>query len=463
MPPAFTRRGLLGMGASAGMASLAGCGFLDGASSAMTTPGVPAYVVYTDGSTVELMDGQSGEVVRSGEAGREDARVIQAGLSNLAPDGGTLYITRGTYDIRNVPEESAGLAVRADFTILAGDFPHLRFHDHGSRSPQLDLTIHDRRHVQLAGLHLDGNRTERASPTRTLDIADSEYISVLNCIVEGGRSRKLEGGAGYGIGPYQVDHLTVDNCLIRNNDRHGIHPGADDEPLEGFRFTNNTFRHNASNPTGAAVDIRDGSARGIVAHNYFGENGVGLRIKGADPPSGFLQVSNNVFWDNRFQAADREAYPDADATTKQLSVSGSTFDVIDVTGNLFGFSPEVDLHENAQHVLVARPDGDSLRIRGNYFRGGREEAVGFWSEGRSVATADLSNNVFETPGSAIGFGGGVGTAIVSDNRFDLGSDGEGLVGGSGLHRGLVGNNVVLGGTLGELEATDVVTNGNVTL
>lgn len=467
MPWRASRRGLLRTGAGIGAAGLAGCsGSLDRVLQG-TESDVVDVIVRTAGDTVRAVEGGSGDLILDGQAGRDDAEVIQRAFEALGSTGGTVVIKRGTYEIREYPSGMEKFGIVADGTTVVSDYAHLRFHDHAGSKPQVDFTVHGHDHVRLDGLVIDGNRDERSGPTRTLDIANARHVTVEDCVIRGGRSRELDGGAGYGINPFECDHLTVHNCLIRDNDRHGIHPGSNDDPMRGFQFTNNTFVANATNPTGAAIDFRDGSTRAIVAHNYFERNGTAIRIKGGDPPDGFITVSDNVLWRNRLGRDLSERYPGAasDFSSRQIDLAGPTFDTIAITDNLFGLAVDGAGDRPSRHIAVADADGETLRIVGNYFRGGNDPAVTLSGDDEAIGLAALSANHFDRTPEGVALVGGARDAVITDNVFAT-RDSRGPILVEGSHdRAAVTGNVIVGGRFSEaLEShPGTVLEGNVSI
>lgn len=216
--------------------------------------------------------------------------------------------------------------------------------------------------------------------------------------------------------------------------------------MRGFQFTNNTFIANATNPTGAAIDFRDGSTRAIVAHNYFERNGTAVRIKGSDPPDGFIIISDNVLWQNRVASDLQEQYPNAvsDWSSHQIDLAGPTFDTIAITNNLFGLPVDGSETRPSRHIAVANADGETLRIVGNYFRGGRDSAVSLSGDNQAIGLAEISANHIDRTPEGVALVGGARDAVLTDNVFALeGSQPPVQVEGS-HDRAAVTGNVLLG-------------------
>lgn len=454
-----TRRRLLQTGATLSAAGLGGCESAPqvegGGSSEPTVTATPTFVISKTRDTVVAVDAETRTRVYEGRADEDDARVIQQALDDQRlRDGGSVFFRHATYEIGPYDRWGAGLKVHTSDLRLVSDLARLRFHHHsGSKTPKRDLAIDQVENVLVRGLHLDGNKADRTAPTRTLDSAHSTNVTVRDCIVENGRKKAPEGGAGYGIAPFECDHFVVHNCVIRHNDRHGVHPGSNSEPMKDYRITNCSFIGNATNPSGAAVDLRDGSTRTIVANNYFEGNGNGVRIKGEDPADGYIQVSNNVFWDNRVTPEQIEAVDAVGEITgsAQIDLSSPVFDTIDVSDNLFYLPTAAAVPDERRHLSSYDADGRSLLVHDNHFRGGSSVAVGAFADTRRIGTVVVEGNHFEDPPDGVAVADGIQNAVVRGNTFDYASAGGGapVVTDDRFQTAVVVDNVVYGNSIGD--------------
>lgn len=365
----MNRRSFIG-GTVAAMIGLSGCQRIPDAGpgretlstqleqSGPTRPASATFVIgHREGRTVSMV-GATGEIAIEAPKGEADARVIQQTFDSLPEGGGSVFIENGTYEIGRYDEWNAGVKVHTSNVDVISDYAHLRFHEHSPDAEFLmDFAIGAVENVRIRGLVLDGNREERSNPTRTVDVSESSNVTIADSVIFGGRRVERAGGAGYGIGPYGVDGLTVANCLITDSDRHGIHPGANDGIYRDVRIVNNTFTGNALNPTGAAIDIRDRIQDVIVRGNYIAENGNGIRIKGEKTNT--IHISGNILRNNQNDLDD----------SSQIEIVADGFDRHVISDNQFLL--DGDSETESRHVLLApSAEVDEITIRDNDARGG---------------------------------------------------------------------------------------------
>jgi len=413
MDPNLRRRSFIG-GSLATMLGLAGCNDISRPpdSNELTenlqqqagtgTPNATFIIGHRDGRTVSI-DGTTGEIQEAAPAGEEDARVIQRTFDAIPNGGGGVFIENGTYEIGRYDQWNAGVKIHTSNTVVSSNFARLRFHEHSPEAEFLmDFAVGAVENVTIEGLIVDGNRTERSNPTRTIDISESSNVAVRDCVIFGGRRIKQEGGAGYGIGPYEVNHLTVTNCLITDSDRHGIHPGANDGVYRDVRIHGNTFIGNARNPTGAAIDVRDRTKDVFITGNYIAENGNGIRMKGVE--TGDVRISGNVVRENRNEE-------DASA---QIEVVAKGFGRYDISENILVLESGGGEMETRQIFASPSGDSDSLIIRDNDVRGG-DSFLEVRDQGALSYIDVVDNTATETSHGVIVEG--VETTLVRDNAF----------------------------------------------
>lgn len=403
-----SRRGLVRYGAALGTAGVAGCWQVedprrtDGRPTTAdertratderrpTTDGglAPAsYVVDKHDGTVRSVDGRTGAVAFEGEAGADDADVIQStfdALDDRAAEtepgdlGGRVFIRRNTYEIHGTGRSYGALKLSADASQVVSDFARLRFHPHevyteaGIRE-QVDFVVSGD-DTLVRGLIVDGNKEERELPTRTFDVVGCERSWVDRCVVENGHS--VDGNRGYGIaGPYDADHVTVSNCVIRNNDRHGAHPADDHGPMVDLTFQNCSFLDNEN-----GISARSGASRMLIAGNYFAGNRRGVALTANDIPHETVLVTNNLFVDN-----DRGSKSAAGVEV------AARFDVVRITDNVFRLPSapgDADPDGDAMHVAAyARTGSGSLEVSGNHMTGGAGPGVFLSARGSQDTTA----------------------------------------------------------------------------
>lgn len=452
----LTRRVLLQAGASIGVAGFAGCEKLpsnvrtDGAGVADQTVDegghalTADFVVWNDGERVGLTDGRTLETEASGEAGVADADVVQVALDRLVDRerGGRVFIKNGAYELRR------SIEIRTDRTELVSDQARLRFHDHDRTDDegiQLDLTVHSHDDVRISGLAIDGNKERRTGPTRTINLSNSDRFSAERCDLRGGRGTRP--GAGYAIGgPNDGTDTVIHNCIIRDSDRHGLHPNKQASEL---RVTNCTFRNNGWGSDGSAAAIQGHSGPNIlVANNLFIDNASGYHSGGERLDR--VSVTDNVFVDN------------GGRDDGQLKISETTGRV-SIRGNVFAFT-DTGLVEEGRHVSISIHNrvGGSISVAGNRFLDGEDQVVTQHSdEAARLDKLVVNDNEFEGSRGPIVHAEGVVLDIVRDNIIDPEHDGELFSGHGSVDRGLVADNVLLGGATAEVEdASGVVVDGN---
>jgi hypothetical protein len=461
----ITRRRMLGAGATIGLSSIAGCGGTDEptttretatAASPTTTAGdtrteqstddtteptgvLPArYVVTKESGEIRAYDGSTLSVAFSGEAGTDDGEVLQKTFDET--DGGRVFIRRGTYAV------DRGLRIEHDGTEVHSDLAWLRFSDREtSGSAQVDFAVKSAAHVTVNGLVLDGQKSERTSRTRTADIwGDSSFVTYRNCVIFGGKA--VDGNAGYGIGEDDnADFVTIDNCVIRNSDRHAYHPSAGHH-----RIVNSTFRNNAQR-TGDIFDLADTNA--IVANNHFEGNGHGIKLddSGGDSSGGHIVITGNVFADNYLP----------DIASGQIEFADTRVDSVVISDNTF-LLPTIDAEETSAHVLFDSDlDLGSVTIRDNHFDGGGRNALTWFTEtGRRLDTLVVEHNTFENLPGDVGLVASANRLLFRDNLVTCSGPTEGRLNIIETNSGVVSGNVCYNATIDVDDALDVVTERN---
>ncbi|TKX75197.1 right-handed parallel beta-helix repeat-containing protein [Halorubrum sp. GN11_10-6_MGM] len=460
----LTRRKMLGAGATVGLGSLAGCGG-DGDS---TGPGanseanpnttgpetereqsedgvpaqtgvLPAQFVVTKGSDeIRAYDGTTLEVAFRGEAGAEDGRVLQETFD--ATDGGRVFIRRGTYTV------DRGLRIRNDGTEIRSDFARLAFSDHEpSGSAQVDFAVNSAEHVEVNGLVLDARKRERTGGTRTADIwGESAFVAYRNCVIFGGKS--VDGNAGYGIGEdNDADYVTIDNCVIRDSDRHAYHPSA-----AHHRIVNSTFINNAQR-TGDIFDLA--STKAVVANNHFEANGHGIKIDDAGDAAsgGNILITGNVFTDNYLE----------DVASGQIEFADTRVDSVTLSDNTF-LLPDIDAEETSAHVLFdSNLDLGSVTFRNNYFAGGGRNALTWFTEsGRRLDTLVFEHNTFEDISGDVGLLASANRLLFRDNLITCSGSRRGRLDIIESNTGVVSGNVCYNATIEVADGLNVIAERN---
>ena len=463
MPRRHTRRRVLGAGATLGFTALAGCSDPDEAetptqtqTSASPTEDPPEETVATDGSgllparyvvtkedgEVRSYNGDTLAVEFSGTAGEDDGEVLQSTFD--AVDGGRVFIRRGEYT------SDQKLSVTSGYTTVQSDFATISFQDHETDGDaQVDFVVdgagNSVEHVEINGLVLDANKADRTTPTRTADIwGDSSYVTYRNCVIYGGKS--IDGSGGYGIGEdNNADFVTIDNCVIRDSDRHAYHPSA-----AHHRIVNSTFIDNAQE-TGDIFDLAATNA--VVANNHFEDNGHGIKIDDASDRTGAgnIVITGNVFVDNYLE----------DIASGQLELVDSTVNSVSVTDNTF-ILPAVDAEETSAHILVDT-DGEigTVRVQNNHFEGGGPNALlSFTETGRHIETFLLEHNTFAAVPQDIGLLASAERFLFRDNFIEVTEGGSGQLDIIECTSGVVSGNVTYNGDINVDADLDITVEGN---
>ena len=455
---------MLGAGATIGLGSIAGCGDRDGATPQDTVSGggspttdvetnteqtvesaaepmgvLPAkYVITKESGEIRAYDGSTLEIAFRGEAGSDDGEVLQQTFD--ATDGGRVFIRRGAYTVER------GLRVPNDFTEVRSDFAWLRFEDHEpSGSAQVDFAVKSASNVTVNGLVLDGQKRERTGGTRTADIwGESSFVTFRNCIIFGGKS--VDGNAGYGIGEdNDADYVTIDNCVVRNSDRHAYHPSA-----SHHRIVNSTFIDNAQR-TGDIFDLALTNA--IVANNHFEANGHGIKIDDTDGDAagGHIVITGNVFADNYLPDIASGQIEFADTRVGSVTISDNTF-----------LLPEIDAEETSAHVLFNSDlDLGSVTIRNNHFEGGGPNALTWFTEtGRRLDTLVVEHNTFEDVPRDVGLLASINRLLFRDNFITCSGSREGRLTITETNSGVVSGNICYNATIEVADGFGVITDRN---
>lgn len=470
MPRTPTRRRVLGAGATLGLGSLAGCS--EGADESTTaatdaTADGPApdtetrdtttqqedpvagilparYVVTKEQGEIRTYDGDTLEVAFSGPAGDADGRVLQETFD--AVDGGRVFVRRAEY----TPDRQ--LNVTSSHTTVASNFARLTFQDHPedmAGSAQVDLVVDGGgsgvSHVEIDGFVLDANKGTRTTPTRTADIwGESTHVTYRNCVIFGGKSVDTSGG--YGIGEDDdADYVTIDNCVIRDSDRHAYHPSA-----AHHRIVNSTFLNNAQR-TGDVFDLA--ATEAVVANNHFQNNGHGVKIDDSDsrPDEGHVAITGNVFVDNYLE----------DVASGQIELVDSTVRSVSITDNTFVL-PQIGAEETSAHLLVDT-DGaiGSVQVRDNHFEGGGRNAITSFTEtGHHIGTLVVEHNNFERVHRGLGLLASAERVLVRDNLFECSAGGGSRLTIKSCGSGVVAGNVLYGASIDVADDVDAVVERN---
>ena len=405
-------------------------------SESLSSHSIASYIVEQRDGKTRCFNPSTGEILASAEVGEEDGRVIQTALDALEEGGGSVFIRKATYEIHqnNARQDhqysDAGLQLKASHVHILSDSATIRFFDHDDgEKTQDDFVIKEADFVRVEGLHLDGNKDVRSGSTSCLNLIYCDHVTIRDCLIESARRKEESGGGGYGISPFAVNHLTVDNCVIRNNDRHGIHPGNNsredqtndpDAMMADYNITNNTFVNNATNPTGAAVDLRDYSKRVLISANYFENNRFAVRVKGNHGNVGQIRITDNLFVNE-----DENEVPSA-----QVQLAEPPFDHVDISGNVFEL-PDAPGQDSELRHIYAKLDPENrnleqnvLRIQNNQFKGGGKEAVWVFTYPieRLFRTVLIEGNHFQRIHGAFLNCDGIEYLVIRQNTFDRSLD-----------------------------------------
>lgn len=404
------------------------------------------YIVGKEDGEVFALNGTSLEREFTGVADEDDGAVLEQALAedNIGT-GGRVFIRNADYYV------DRRLTVTTSRTELVSDYARIIFQDHplrGDREVQSDLLIggsssSTTRFVRVAGLILDGNKNERTGMTRVVEIAPfTAHISIESTAIFGGKGN--EPGGGYGIGEADpANHVTIDNCVISDNDRHAYHPSG-----KHHTITNSTFINNATKG-GDIFDLP--SSRGLVANNLFKDNGQGVKIfrdmEGPDAgpriPSNIV-ISGNVFVDN---------YSMGDPGAAQIQFRRANAESVTITGNEFRLPESPAGSDPAAHIDAQLGDPDdsgpnhigTVRIRDNSFSGGRTRAINVVGEdeGSLIDKLIVEGNTFDEVGHQTISAERTVKLLVRNNIVDQSTSGEGkVVSGGSVDSGVITDNVL---------------------
>jgi hypothetical protein len=447
-----SRRQVLGAGATIGLSSVAGCPTDDTTTDAQsknptskqdseeqttqqedpTNPSgiLPAqYIVTKDNDEILAYNGDTLRIEFRGAAGEGDGRVLQQTFD--AVEGGRVFIRRAEY----TPDRR--LTVSTNYTQVHSDFARLTFQDHPPQEDhsQIDFLIgctdETTKHVEVNGLVLDGNKSNRTTRTRTADICEAVEVTLRNCIIFGGKS--VDGGGGYGIGEDDdTDFITIDNCVVRDSDRHAYHPSANHHYILNSTFVNNAQK------TGTVFDLKGTNA--VVANNLFENNGHGVILDDAGDSSsdGRIVITGNVFVDNYLEDIASGQIEFTDASTDSVMINDNTFVL-----------PAIEAQETSAHVLVDT-DGQigTVHLRNNHFEGGGHRAFESFTEtGRHINTLVVEHNTFSDIPSEIGLIASAERLLLRDNLFECTGPGSGRLSVKECSSGVVSGNVTYNGAV----------------
>lgn len=342
-----------------------------------------------------------------------DRVAIQAAALAIPPEGGTLYVPKGTYllDRTTFPEPNDGkFAIWIKSNTIVQATAGAVFKMLGSVKLQTDLlVVSDGTHygaannVQIRGLTIDGN-----TRARQVGVDGGEGIHFLggsNHVVSGCHIFDApEDGIDFGqpAGPVLVENTTIENCWGA-----GIHSLG----RGGARISNCYFRSNGWlrlpqwGYVGAALDNSFAEGNAEVTGTVFEDNAVNVYVQ-----SGVINLHNcelRQLMDNR------------------TNVLVSQYGMLVMNG-CFVYSPGV----NGFGVLV-QTDDSHVRISGNQFT-----LQGIRIEG-GTGSGVITGNSFDGNGlRAITILGGK-QVLVAANSFSATLQGVRLEGGSNVR--VVGN------------------------
>jgi len=201
-------------------------------------------IVCKDGSTVWAEDA-SGKTIASGEAGVDDAEVIQAANDHIADiGGGVLRIRRGIYYPTTFLELSDYVSVSGE-----GFCSVLQF-------PDLPLLVKMGDYSHLSGLKIAGKIDPLPDPLR------QKFLAGNHCIIE----KLWIDSSGYGIETAGKKNVAITNVILTNikdnrNWAAAIHSGGDAENI--------FIRHFYIEGCARGIEI-DASPKNIfVEHGYL--------------------------------------------------------------------------------------------------------------------------------------------------------------------------------------------------
>ena len=168
-------------------------------------------IVCKDGSAVWAEDA-SGKTIASGEAGVDDASVIQSALDR----SGLIHLSAGEFIAWNLKLKS--------YTILRGEGIGRTI----IKAPKVStngavISVEDNiQYTKIEDLTIDGNRAEQSD----ISFLEVLHFSGANCRNHVVNNVELKGafGAGDGIDIDEASNILVSNCFAHDNAGNGFHP-----------------------------------------------------------------------------------------------------------------------------------------------------------------------------------------------------------------------------------------------
>jgi len=264
-------------------------------------------IVRKDGSTVWAEDA-SGKTIASGEAGVDDASVIQSAIDSVAnAGGGKVFIRAGTYIIPEVPDGGSAIRIKSNVEVSGERWNTLlKLADNVSLTQISNLIILEEESC-IADLSIDGNKSGAPEAANYLDcvclpapLARAERIYVKNSPRYGIRPLNTkavaviecigEGCHASNFMPTGLKNGIIANCISRFSEVNGI--SCDN--IKYCDIIGNVCYEN----TGAGIRIAVSSEGcSVVGNACYNNVGPGIRLDG---PAYRNTISGNVCWGNTY-------------------------------------------------------------------------------------------------------------------------------------------------------------------
>jgi len=241
-------------------------------------------IVYIDGSTVYAEDAE-GKTIAQGEAGVNDASVIQSAIDALPSGEGKILIAEGTYAI------SSKISINNNDIVIegVGDSTILKMTDNTVEANYGIFEISANK-ITICNMKFDGNRTNQGTYDKTPHLIGGAGNNL--------RFKRLyiHDTMGDGIELLNSENVWIINCRFYNVKEHSIH-------LNGVTIAHVIGNYIKDENIAAIVNDHGGSDMVIIANNIIdNENttAAGIQLAGDSGIKGDTVIMGNIIKYGRY-------------------------------------------------------------------------------------------------------------------------------------------------------------------
>jgi len=199
-----------------------------------STNTLPSYTIFIDGSRIKAKNSFTGKIDYEGT---DAASVIQNTIDSLGKDGGKIFLTAGTYQVKQIVVAQSGITVDADVgaILIATDegittrnFPARATHDpvYGEKTEIVVsapiILVDQATRVTLKNLIIDGNPMSRTFYRDGILVWDSSGVLIEACDIRNveGNGIRVRSSGTYNLDNPESSALKTSDITIRGCEVH---------------------------------------------------------------------------------------------------------------------------------------------------------------------------------------------------------------------------------------------------